>query len=109
MILVPNPQGVQRLEDRLADAHRKVDAQMATEVAAKQSVVTGELAGSYQSAVNGDHGGVFSNSLYAGAIEHGAWVEGRGPHISSRRANHALRDIVKTFPKRMTDALRHGT
>lgn len=73
---------------------------------------SGRLAGSYQlvevSSVPGHTILAIKSDLpYAQPIERGAWVSGRGPHISgSGKGRHTLRNAGRTFGRRMSSRLK---
>jgi len=74
---------------------------------------TGSLASTYRIEVeevspDGVRQTIRSDSPYASAIENGAWVGGRGPHISSSsKGRKEVRDTVRRdFGRRLTKGLR---
>lgn len=65
---------------------------------------TGQLQHSIRVAVAGRGASVYSSSLYGGAQNVGAWVKGRGPHISRTRASHYMdRAVDQTAPWVVTE------
>lgn len=56
---------------------------------------TGELQHSIKTSVKNAGASIYSNAVYGGAINYGAWTQhGRGPHISRRGASHYMNRAV---------------
>lgn len=96
--LVPLQRALKRSEGNL-DRHLKRRLREAAEpvrqaakgFAPKKS---GALEGSIKIGVNQRSVSVYSNLAYAHAQEEGAWVAGRGPHISRGSASHYMSRAV---------------
>lgn len=89
---------VQRVMDVIAGAFDAGNDAVVEALPARQVRRTGRLAGSYSLSETYSDGHWFwnyvqSSAPYAGAIERGAWVHGRGPHI--RRGNRIVRKTVQ--------------
>ena len=94
---------VQRVMDALAGAFDHGNDVALADIASRQVRRTGRLASSYSLSTTYSDGRwwwnyVQSNAPYARAIERGAWVKGRGPHI------HRGNSVVKTTVRRVYTA-----
>lgn len=90
-----------RLAESNTDKHLKArlkEAAKPVQEAAKGNApkLSGKLAGSIRIGVNQRSVSVYTNVVYAHAQERGAWVAGRGPHISRANASHYIKRAVET-------------
>jgi phage gpG-like protein len=75
---------------------REVGERVALVAAGNAPRRTGELAHSIKTSVGVRGASVYSNVVYGGAQNYGAWTQhGRGPHISRTRASHYMDRAVK--------------